>query len=210
MNDVITPISPNDEIIRKSLNGWLPRNFSSSGDIEEAYRNAIIDGNIDRINSSRKLAEKKQYYWNHISADLIKKRLSMEAWGQLFKFTIDRHPYEKAVSQAYFQYAHHKKPNPNFSEFLDLVIKKGTYRNYDLYSDDSGLLVDFVLKFEDLPDCLAVVEEHTGIKIINNLPVTKNNYRKNRTPAIEILTSSQKEFITKHCSEEFDLFGYTV
>jgi hypothetical protein len=71
--DVITPISPNDEIIRKRLLGLLPRNFSSSAKLEEAYRNAIIHKDIDRINSSRKLVEKRQIYWNHISADLIKK-----------------------------------------------------------------------------------------------------------------------------------------
>ena len=78
--DVITPISPNDEIIRKRLFGLLPRNFSSSGKLEEAYRNAIIHEDIDRINSSRKLVKKRQIYWNHISADLIKKTVPIEVY----------------------------------------------------------------------------------------------------------------------------------
>jgi hypothetical protein len=101
-------------------------------------------------------------------------------------------------------------PKPNFSEFLDLVVKRGTYRNIDLYANDCGLMVDAVLKFEELPNCLAVIEEHTGIEIISKLPITKHRYRKNRTPAVDILTPNQKDFIRNHCNEEFKLLGYSA
>ena len=206
--DVITPISPEDELTRKTLGGRLPGNFSTSDECEAAYCQAIEAGKPAEIATARKRAEASQVFWNHMPAQAIKAILSDETWRELFKFTIDRHPYEKAVSQAYFQYARKSDPKPDFADFLDLVVRRGTYRNFDLYAADGTILLDRVLKYEDLPDCLSAVNLHKGSLEIDRLPLTKNRFRKDTRPAADILSRRQKEFIAHHCEAEFDLLGY--
>lgn len=102
VSDVITPISPADEVVRESQGAVLPQNFSTSGRLEDKYRKSIRRGDVSRIASSCNRVRRKETYWNDMSADQIRRTLLEEVWDRLFKFTIDRHPYEKAVSQAYF------------------------------------------------------------------------------------------------------------
>ena len=125
----------------------------------------------------------------------------------MFKFSIDRHPYEKAVSQAFYRYAQ-QDSKEDFDDFLDLTVHQGQYRNIELYSDDNGLLVDMVLKLEEIPTCLSLIENELGIDLLQYMPVTKNRFRRDQRSATEILSRNQKDAVVAHCRDEFELLGY--
>ena len=205
-SDIVTPISPEDEIIRITRGGLLPQNYSINPDAESLYQVAINSRKLEDIDNKRKMVMMYKLFYAHISANEVREKIDPQLWDDLFRFTIERHPYEKVISLAYFKYS--KTKGDNFKNFLDEVIAKGDYSNYECYTFNDKLLVDHVLKYEDLPGCLARIEDKLGIKLQNNFPMTKHHYRSNSENAHNLLSNSQKKIIQKNCKREIELMGY--
>ena len=90
--DVITPIVPEDEKIREKQN-VSPQNYRKNG-----------MGFLPKVFDSRFTMK----YWNHITADEIKKRIDSDIWNSYYKFCFERNPWDKTVS-AFFWYKKDKK-----------------------------------------------------------------------------------------------------
>jgi hypothetical protein len=162
-----------------------------------------------RHNAAMKLFRKDKFedlytVYNHASARRALKVLDREAWDSCFKFTIERHPYEKAVSMAWF-----RKGDGDFADVLENTVARGKYRNYDLYTVDGVVAVDFIIRYERLAEDIKTVEEKLGgIAILDRFPISKGNYRGDRKPAAEHLSAAQKAKVQEVCAEEFELMGY--
>ena len=79
-NDIITPISLEDEAIRKIL-GKKPQNYLDF----DAQRN-----------------EYKKYF-NHITAKKIKSLIEPYIWDSYYKFCFERNPFDRVISGYYFK-----------------------------------------------------------------------------------------------------------
>ena len=56
-------------------------------------------------------------------ASVMRSRVAREFWERAFKFTIGRHPCEKAVSLAYLQFVQcPARRRPPFAEFLQSAV----------------------------------------------------------------------------------------
>ena len=97
--DICTTITPVDEMERHRFGG-APRNFSTRPDLEEDMRQAIRDGDIDRIWAVRREMKDHVVHYNHMPAAEVRRALP-DLWERAFKFCVERHPYEKVVSLAY-------------------------------------------------------------------------------------------------------------
>ena len=179
-DDVITPISPEDEPLRAQF-GVVPRNYIVPGDSAPRF-------------------------WNHIEARKIRKALPPEVWRDYLKISVERHPYEKTVSAAFYQYAE-RKHGP-IESFLDVVIARGSFRNFDRYSINGNVVTDVLLRHESLSDEWADLGRRLGIDSLPELPRAKSTYRKDPRPATEILNAAQKARVRSVCAEEFELLGY--
>lgn len=179
-DDVITPISPEDEPLRGQF-GVVPRNY-------------LVPG------------QSSPRFWNHIEARKIRKAVLPEVWRDYLKISIERHPYEKTVSAAYYQYAE-RKHGP-IESFLDVVIARGTFRNFDRYSIKGMIVADVLLRHESLSDGWTGLGRRLGIASMPELPRAKSAYRKDPRPAAEILSAEQKSRVQSICVEEFDILGY--
>jgi len=103
--------------------------------------------------------------------------------NRAFKFTIERHPYEKVVSLAWFRAA----PKGDFSQALDEVLKIGYYRNFDLYTIDGKLAVDFIIRYEKMDEDVPKVEKAIGgLPILDRLPRANSDQRKDRRAARDV------------------------
>jgi hypothetical protein len=201
-HDVVTPLSGPQELIRG--NGRpLCRNFSPSFQLERDLREAMVamDGSAtlawDRVNEQRT-------FFAHMPAADLKHLVAPEFWQRATKITVERHPYEKAVSRAYFNY----RNDQPFEQHLDAVVKQGGYRNYRFYSIGGEVVVDELLKLETLHADLARVGRRLGISIPDQLVQANGHRRGDKRPAREILTDAQKEKIYQVCRSEFELLGY--
>ncbi|HVU22102.1 MAG TPA: hypothetical protein VHE09_15335 [Rhizomicrobium sp.] len=204
-DDIVAPIGKRDELIRG--NGRpICRNFSSDPAVEERVRASLlrVGPNMLQDDETQRLD-----FFNHMDAALIKSRVSPEFWHRAFKFTAERHPYEKAVSFAYFWHRPRKTDIP-FSQHLDRVVRTGAYPGFELYSIDGQVVFDDIIRFETLREDLNRIGKRLGIALPADLPRSKHNRRKDHRPAREILSEAQKEIVYQRCRREFDLFGYDV
>ena len=146
-DDVITPISPEDEVLRAEVGGRPPQNYVG--------------------------------FDKHMPVSAIK--ALVPDWNKYFKFTIERNPWDLAVSAYWWNSRLYEYPR-SFRRFLfSRVLRK--YSNWPLYTIDGDVAVDSVIRYDDLPSGIANVSEHLGLPNFS-LPRAKSSYR----PAIDTLS----------------------
>jgi len=151
----------------------------------------------------------------HVEAEKIKPFLKRRIWNRAFKFTSERHPYEKAISLAFYFASKtekiakrgHRPPSDDFEEVLERVVRAGRYAGFPLYYIDGAPIVSDFIRYETLEADLKRIAEKLGFEI-PPLPEMKTAVRTDRRPARDILTKAQKETIYETCKPEFDLLGY--
>lgn len=138
----------------------------------------------------------------HKPWNMIRNFVGEDVWNSYYKFTVERNPWEKVVSEFYWKIDKttrlaYKEPSmtpyeddeSNFVYFLDNFL--GSWyacpQDWSLYADDSGPQVDQVIQYSELADSL--------VSLFNdkfNLPLTK-----------ETVTGTRKKsgFRKKHYTE---------
>lgn len=136
-DDVVTRIQP-------PVPGHEPRNFRSSNPVRRWL---------------------KRTYHNHVPARMVRELAGRRVFGSYFKFCVDREPVSKCVSMwrmfsADSSFAHYD-PSLTWDEY----VERGEFPvNDDIYLDrDGSLMVDRVLKYEDLSAELLDVTARLGI-----------------------------------------------
>jgi hypothetical protein len=199
--DIVTPLGPSDEM-RRGNGQPVCRNFASDPAIEQELKEALISGDPHAYLRARKKCE----FYAHMPAAEIKQHLPVEFWDNACKITVERHPYEKAVSGAYFHYRPRK--HPPFPEYLDTFINGGRYASFKLYTIAGIPVIDEFLRQETLQHDLNRVGAKLGFSVPEELARTKISSRKDTRPAQEILSEEQKLTIYEFCRPEFELLGY--
>lgn len=179
--DICTPIAGNDEPIR-TIYGGRPRN------------NLGPDGTRE--------------FYHHMPSEEIRTKLP-GLWDRAFKFTVERHPYEKVISRAWWEIAKEaEKANSTVDREIDEAIATRSYLNYPLYYAGGKVLVDEIWKYEEMWDRLADLAQRLGQPTPPRPPRAKSAYRKDRRPAADVLTADQKRRIAEDARIEFELLGF--
>jgi hypothetical protein len=124
-------------------------------------------------------------------------------WNRAFTFTIERHPYERAVSRAFGRMARYGFTD--FSSVLDAVVNEGNLLEMPLYSNGKTIIVDAVIPYERMWEEIA---NRLNITLPSILPSAKSQRRKDNRPAREILSTKQKAKIFEECAPVFEMMGY--
>ncbi len=179
--DICTPIAGNDEPIR-TMFGGKPRN------------NLGPDGT--------------KRFINHMPSQEIQAKLP-GLWDRAFKFTVERHPYEKVISRAWWEIAKDPdKANSTLDKEIEEAIETKSYLNHPLYYADGKVLVDEVWRYAEMWERLADLAARLGQPTPTRPPRAKSAYRKDRRPAAEVLTTEQKRRIQEDARIEFELMGF--
>lgn len=80
--------------------------------------------------------------------------------------------------------------------------------NWDIYTINDQIKVDFVGRYENLDADLAKIKEKLGLPAEFNLPRAKGKYRKNREHYSRLLSSEARARIEIVCAKEMTAFGY--
>ncbi|MGA9796772.1 MAG: sulfotransferase family 2 domain-containing protein [Rhizomicrobium sp.] len=206
--DIITPIEPIDELKRlENSKARLPQNFCAEKAIEYAYREVIKSGNEEYVTRFQKKALRSLYtFRNHMSARKIRKKLDPRFFQNAFKFTIERHPYDRMISFAYWT---RKNPQREIGEVIDEILDDHSLTNTDFYMIDGNVMADYFVRFEAMHEGIDAVGEKIGAADLwSEFPQTKHTHRTDRRPAAEVLTNRQKKRIARQCKTEFEMFGY--
>ncbi len=206
--DIITPIHPDDEKIRQA-HGWRgPQNFRVGPGPASDHEGVLERGDEADYQEMMKGHPTGNEYYNHMPASLARRMLGEAFWQKAHKWTIERHPYEKAVSQAYFKMWFMGRPAADFQPVLDELIAGEEIDNGDLYTIDGKVALDEIIRQEDLPGSFQAVLAKSGLRFDGALPRAKTVQRADRRPAAEILTEPQKKAIYESCRGTFELMGY--
>jgi len=190
--DILTPIGPKDEQIRRELGyrGVQNRHLQLS------------------LASLRYLWEERRLrYHNHVAAQWVRATLGEAVWETYFKFCIERNPWDKAVSLYYWRTRHDPENRPPLIEFLTRV-KHQSLSNYYIYSLDGELAVDRILRYEDLDAELVELQERLGLPETPRLPRAKASIRKDRRHYTALMGEDERALIAMACAPEIALLDY--
>jgi hypothetical protein len=209
-DDVVTHIAADDELTRlENPNARLPQNFCNEEDkaLEYAYRGVLNSRNPSYIDYMQKEIAPKRIFKNHIPIDKIKEKLDPAFFADAFKFTIQRHPYDRLISTAYWQVR--DKPHRPINVAIRKILEAKTLNNTHFYMIAGKQAVDYFILYEKFREGIEDVGKKIGAPDLwSQMPQTKHKHRTDRRPAKEVLTQEQRETIFEQCKDEFKIFGY--
>lgn len=194
--DVITGIAPPDEAIRRQRGGRGPQNTL-----------VPLRSMTPRLVYHWIRERRRPHYFTHEPAWLLREVVGRRRWRRYLTFTVERNPWDKAVSLYYWR-TRDQRPRPSFGEYLHSV-DPGSLSNYRLYADGGGILVDRVLRYEDLPGSLDRLWAEAGLPARPDLPLAKSGHRPADARDYRRLYSPDEvAVVAEVCSREIAAFGY--
>ncbi len=208
-DDILTPIASQDERLRLIDGEVQARNYAAAGTaIEAAYRKAFANNDTQALGDIMRIVSGgTRHFYNHMSGREARARLPAAFWQSALKFTIVRHPYERAVSFAYFNAG----PLPPSADRLSALIDRYlpiVASDLSRYTSDGALIVDDVIRHGSIREDLDRILGKLGLAPVKELPRAKAGYRLDRRPARDVLSDRQKKILQETCRLEFELFGY--
>lgn len=213
-HDIVTPMSIDDEIKRYKLTGNACQNYSKIPQLEKNFfeiikklcaKNDLDQQEIHEYNL--KYQESNNYtFFNHIKASELIKKIQMSIWADYYKFTIERHPFDRVIS--FMSFANRMNKNFDIEKEINKTINLKKYHNFPFYTSGKKILVDKILKYENLESEILELEKKLHINISKNYIFTKNKYRNKKNTVDQLLSSKQKDVIYQDCKFEFDIMNY--
>lgn len=180
-DDVCAKIHGPDEAIRTAFGGKA-RNFLGA------------DGN--------------KLFFNHMTAQDVRRALP-DLWAGAHRFTVERHPYEKVVSRAWWNVAKRRgDPERDIAAAIEEAIDTGSYLNHPIYTFGNRVAVHEVIAYERMWERIGELAAGWGRSMPQELPRAKAAHRLDRRDATETLTRGQRERIYDAARFEFDLMGF--
>jgi len=137
-DDIITPISPDDERKREELGCTPAQNFQWT-------------------DSDERSASQPLKYFNHIPAKALQKRLGQGVWESCSKISIIRNPFDFMVSLYYWKVDRDTREKLSFNEF---VVKNRAWLTVNnlQYQVDGQYVIDTWLKYDSLQNDIIDLE----------------------------------------------------
>jgi hypothetical protein len=141
---------------------------------------------------------------SHMSAIDIRARLGKKKWDEYYKFTIDRNPWDKAVS-AYFFAQRNKKHEMLFEDWIQ---KNHPGVTIDFYSIDGKIAADRVIEYANLETELRETLHELGVNDIPNLTNAKGGFRPKNKNYREVHSDFTRDYVGRICAREIKAFNY--
>jgi len=187
--DVVTPVSPDDEAVRRGL-GTGPRNYRRSmRSLRPRHIPTLLRGRWPVL------------YWNHMTAREVRDRVGAATWDGYFKFAFERDPMERVLSY----YHHRAHQEMSLADFVETELHRCL--NHPIYTLDGALCVDMLGRFDHLEEDLKFVTAHLGLPFDGRMPRLKGGFRSDRRPPGEVFTASQSRMIQEFFREEYALLA---
>lgn len=144
-------------------------------------------------------------YYEHMPSWRVRGYVGEEIWRSYYKFSFERNPWDRQVSWYHYK-TKSKTDKPAFDAF-NRDKKRAYVENYDLYSQDGQIVLDFVGRYEELEAGFANVLTQLGLTGRVTLPVTNVSKAKERDYR-SFYTDESREMIGSWYQREIGHFGY--
>ncbi len=177
-DDIITPVTAEDEELRRELGGRGPQNHVVPGAGRDLY--------------------------NHMPAQRVRTLVGQQVWDTYFTFTIERNPWDTVVSTYHWRYRDSSE-RPSVSEFIQTGQLRVNSR---IYRIDQQIAVDKVCLYESLDEDVGEVWRRLGLPGPPKLPRAKGSFRPDQRHYREFYTSVDEARIRSLYSDAIETFGY--
>jgi len=212
--DVITPLTLEDEKVREKQNvspqkyfeqGFLPKMLTLMRKSSKPLHPYLAKSSYLRTLTKKT----RPIFREHMAAYEIRELVGTDIWNSYFKFCFDRNPWDKTVSNYFWDKHDLNLGDISFEEYLKTENGKNLrWYNYPLYTYQDEVIVDFVGKFENLNEDLLKVCNKIGINLDGQLPRAKTNIRPKEYHYSYYYNDQNRELIRNHFKKEIDLHGY--
>jgi Sulfotransferase family len=116
-------------------------------------------------------------YYDHMPAAEARALLGDDRiWNSYFKFAFDRNPWDRQISHYYFRSRGRKFFKPSFRDYMHRDWR-ARLNNYEIYTIDGDVCVDFVGRYETLERDFARALAQIGLSFKRPLPRAKTAFR---------------------------------
>jgi hypothetical protein len=207
--DIITPLSRDDELIRRRLGFIGPRNFNFE------YVNLFTRRRNEPVELFGFDVPLK--YYNHIPARVARRRLGHSIWSDYKKISLVRNPWERAISIFFWKNTKRKKrPNlENFTEYFrshQFLLET----NYEHYMIRKKNVIDYFIRYENFEeDMLTLESEVPGIRGLWDTfkGIAAKSETRDRSHTRQEIFEANPEInalVEKHNTWEIERFGYRL
>jgi hypothetical protein len=149
--DVITPVTDDDELLRRARGGRGPQHY------------------LEPPNLERKA-------FNHMPVSMVRTMLGRQRFESYFSFAIERNPWDAVVSLYHWRY---RDAEPgSFRHYVNSdAVETFATKNQRIYRLKGEVAVDRVLRYESLADELAAVWKELDLPGEPDLPHAKSGTR---------------------------------
>lgn len=193
--DVITALSDDDEGVRRQ-----------SG-IRSAQNLHVPLSRYGWPEIRRLLGGERTRFYNHFPAHDIKRVVPDNQWRDYFIFCVERNPFDRAISQYHWKNRDVQGEKPPMPEFFE-TLSDLSMSNWSLYTEDDQVIVDHVIRYENLGEELDTIGRRLGVRIdVSNIRA-KSWTRTDRRDYWEVLDPESRAIIERRCAREIEHFGY--
>lgn len=155
-------------------------------------------------------ADGKEYY-NHMPSSKIRTLLGDDRFYSYFKFCVERHPIDKCLSQfAMKKYSQYHQTWHSYFFTWSRYVSQGRFPvDHRKYIDkDGALMVDRIIKYENLDHELRSVFEQLGVPWVGLTSRAKGGYRQARTISAAEVKPHHRAIIMAAFAPSNQLTGY--
>lgn len=135
-------------------------------------------------------------------------RVPRRIWNGYTKFCVERNPWDKTLSHYYFTKKYYGL-NISLDQYLEQGFECLNYQQYTDYRSRQRIIVDHIIRYENLDQALGEIFGLLGIPFAGGLTnQAKSNYLTDRKPYQEVLTSNQRQTIQETHEPEIRLLSY--
>jgi len=139
----------------------------------------------------------------------VRELISKDIWNSYYKFCFDRNPWDKTVSNYFFDKDDSNLGDISFEDYLKTENGKNLrWYNYPLYTYQDKIIVDFIGKYENLLEDMFTICNKIGIDFDRQLPKAKANIRPKGHHYSYYFNDENRELIRNHFKKEIDLHSY--
>jgi len=150
-DDVITPVTSEDETLRRETGGRGPQHYESPPLDRKAF--------------------------NHMPVSMVRRMLGRRRFESYFSFAIERNPWDAVVSLYHWRFRDAETPG-DFTAFVGSeAVETFATKNQRIYRLDGRVAVDRVLRYESLASELEAVWSELGLPGSPDLPHAKAGSR---------------------------------
>lgn len=146
-------------------------------------------------------------YYEHMPAWRVRTYLGEDTWKRYYKFSFERNPWDRQVS--WYNYKTKSLPQsdkPSFEAF-NRDKRRAWVENWQLYTIDGAIVLDFIGRYERLSDDFAHVLEAIGLK--GQLELPRTNVSKGRDGSYHhFYNDTSRAIVADWYRPEISHFGY--